>query len=85
MYQNLPCKESSIVETRVSLDQEIGGTTHNFPFAPGTVFDQNTEEQGVIRNEGHSGGRGFCDLLRLGEGRGDTEVPKRQRGSFYDQ
>ena len=26
-YQNLPWKESSIVETRVSLDQEIGGTT----------------------------------------------------------
>ena len=54
----------------------------NSPFAPGSLFDQNTEEQGMIRDEGHSGGRGFSDLLRLGEGRGDTEVPKRQRGSF---
>jgi len=39
------------------------------------VFDQDTEEQRVIRNEGHSGGRGFSALLCRGEGRGDAEVP----------
>ena len=65
-------------------NQQIQVTTHNFPFAPGSLFDQDTEEQGMIRDEGHSGGRGFSDLLCRGEGRGDTEVPSAQ-GELFDR
>ena len=41
-----------------------------------TFISQDTEKQRIVRDEGHSGGRRFGDLLRLGEGCRNTEVPE---------
>jgi len=46
---------------------------------------QDTEKQRIIRDECHSGGRRFGgDLLRLGEGSGNTEVPEVKEGKHSD-